>query len=85
MGPPLPILDLSKLAADCQIARQTVVCYFEVLENCLFVNRLAPFAKSARRRLVQHPRFYFFDPGDLNGLLAISTCPPTGSAISLSI
>lgn len=62
-------LDLSKLAADAQIARQTAVRYFEVLEDCLIVHRLAPFAKSARRRLVQHPRFYFFDPGVLNGLL----------------
>jgi predicted AAA+ superfamily ATPase len=62
-------LDLSKLAVDAQIARQTAVRYFEVLEDCLIVHRLAPFAKSARRRLVQHPRFYFFDPGVLNGLL----------------
>jgi len=62
-------LDLSKLAADSQIARQTAVRYFEVLEDCLIVHRLAPFAKGARRRLVQHPRFYFFDPGVLNGLL----------------
>jgi len=61
-------LDLSKLAADAQIARQTAVRYFEVLEDCLIVHRLGPFAKSARRRLVQHPRFYFFDTGVLNGL-----------------
>ena len=62
-------LDLSKLAADAQIARQTAVRYFEVLEDCLIIHRLGPFAKSARRRLVQHPRYYFFDTGVLNGLL----------------
>ena len=62
-------LDLAKLAADAQIARQSAVRYFEVLEDCLIVQRLAPFAKSARRRLVQHPRYYFFDPGVLNGFL----------------
>jgi predicted AAA+ superfamily ATPase len=62
-------LDLAKLAADAQIARQSAVRYFEVLEDCLIVHRLLPFAKSARRRLVQHPRYYFFDPGVLNGLL----------------
>jgi uncharacterized protein len=62
-------LDLAKLAADAQIARQSAVRYFEVLEDCLIVHRLPPFAKSARRRLVQHPRYYFFDPGVLNGLL----------------
>ncbi len=60
---------MSKLAADAQIARQTAVRCFEVLQDCLIVHCLAPFAKSARRRLVQHPRFYFFAPGVLNGLL----------------
>jgi predicted AAA+ superfamily ATPase len=62
-------LDLAKLAADAQIARQSAVRYFEILEDCLIVQRLSPFAKSARRRLVQHPRYYFFDAGVLNGLL----------------
>jgi predicted AAA+ superfamily ATPase len=62
-------LDVAKLAADAQIARQSAARYFEVLEDCLIVHRLSPFAKSARRRLVQHPRYYFFDPGVLNGLL----------------
>jgi predicted AAA+ superfamily ATPase len=62
-------LDLAKLAADAQLARQSAVRYFEILEDCLIVHRLPPFAKSARRRLVQHPRYYFFDAGVLNGLL----------------
>lgn len=62
-------LDLAKLAADAQVARQSAVRYFEILEDCLIVHRLPPFAKSTRRRLVQHPRYYFFDPGVLNGLL----------------
>ena len=39
-----------------------------MLEDCLIVNRLTTFAESARRSLVQHPRFYFFDNGVLNGL-----------------
>jgi predicted AAA+ superfamily ATPase len=69
-------LDLAKLATDAQVARQTAVRYFEVLEDCLIVHRLAPFAKSARRRLVQHPRYYFFDPGVLNGLLGNFTVSP---------
>lgn len=62
-------LDLSKLASAAQVARQSVVRFFDVLEDCLLVRRLEPFAKSATRRLVQHPKFYFFDVGVLNGLL----------------
>ena len=33
------------------------------------MRRTDPFGKSPSRRLVQHPRFYFFDGGVLNGLL----------------
>ena len=62
-------LDLTKLASASQVARQSVVRFFEVLEDCLLVRRLEPFGKSLTRRLIQHPRFYFFDVGVLNGLL----------------
>lgn len=62
-------LDLAKLAGAAQIPRQSAVRFFEVLEDCLLVRRADPFAASAAKRLVQHPKFYFFDGGVLNGLL----------------
>ncbi|MCX5787162.1 MAG: AAA family ATPase [Elusimicrobia bacterium] len=62
-------LDLAKLASTSQVPRQTAVRFFEVLEDCLIVRRAEPFGSSARRRLVQHPRYCFFDGGVLNGLL----------------
>lgn len=62
-------LDLSKLAAAAQVPRQTATRYFEVLEDTLIVQRAEPFASSPSRRLVQHPKFYFFDVGVRNGLL----------------
>ncbi len=62
-------LDLSKMASLSRVPRQTAVRFFEILEDCLIVFRVEPFAKSITRRLTQHPRFYFFDSGVLNGLL----------------
>jgi predicted AAA+ superfamily ATPase len=62
-------LDLSKLAAAAQVARQSAARYFEILEDTLIVRRAEPFTQSPTRRLVQHPKFYFFDVGVLNGLL----------------
>lgn len=61
-------LDLAKLASASQIARQSAVRFFEVLEDCLVVRRAEAFGKSLTRRLIQHPKFYFFDIGVLNGL-----------------
>jgi predicted AAA+ superfamily ATPase len=62
-------LDLAKVAQAAQVPRQSAGRWFEVLEDTLLVLRANSFAKSATRRLVQHPKFYFFDPGVLNGLL----------------
>jgi predicted AAA+ superfamily ATPase len=62
-------LDLAKMATTAYVARQTAVRYFEVLEDCLLIRRVDAFAKSLTRRLVQHPKFFFFDVGILNGLL----------------
>jgi predicted AAA+ superfamily ATPase len=62
-------LDLSKLSSESMITRQSAVRYFEILEDTLIVKRCESFAKSLRRRLIQHPRFFFFDIGVLNGLV----------------
>lgn len=62
-------LDLSKIAATAQVARQSVVRFFEILEDSLIVLRVPAFSKSAITRTVKHPKFYFFDVGVLNGLL----------------
>ncbi|MBI3087953.1 MAG: ATP-binding protein [Candidatus Omnitrophica bacterium] len=63
------VLDLSKLAGAAGIPRQSALRFFEILEDTLVLRRCDAFRKSARRRLVQHPRFFFFDTGVLNGLL----------------
>lgn len=62
-------LDLAKVAQAAQVPRQSAGRWFEVLEDTLLVHRAESFARSATRRLVQHPKFYFFDTGVLNGLL----------------
>ena len=51
------------------IDRTSAKRYFDVLVDTLIISPVEAFAKSARRRLVQRPRFYFFDTGVLNGLL----------------
>ncbi len=61
-------LDLSKLASEAQISRQSAIRYFEILEETLIVNRCHSFSNIERKRLVQHPKFYFFDTGVLNAL-----------------
>jgi uncharacterized protein len=62
-------LDYTKLASQAAITQKTASRFFEILEDTLIVRRLHAFSKSPQRRLIQHPKFYFFDTGVLNGLL----------------
>lgn len=62
-------IDFSKVASESQISRQSATRYFEILEDTLIIKRCPPFSKSWRKRIVQHPRFYFFDTGIFNALL----------------
>jgi len=62
-------LDLSKLASEAQIPRQSAVRYFDILEDTLIVNRCPSYSNVEKKRLVKHPKYYFFDTGVLNGLL----------------
>jgi uncharacterized protein len=62
-------LDFAKLASQAAITRASAIRFVEILEDTLLVFRVEPFAKQHIRRIVQHPRFCFFDNGVLNGLL----------------
>lgn len=62
-------LDVSKLAMSAQVPRPSAMRWVEVLEDTLLVRRVSSFAKSLTRRLVQHPKLFYFDVGVLNGLL----------------
>lgn len=63
-------LDLSKLASEAQVPRQSAVRYFEILEDTLIAHRCPSYSKVDKKRLVKHPKYYFFDNGVLNGLLS---------------
>ena len=62
-------LDMTRLATEAQIKRASAIRFFEILEDTLIAFRCDAFAKSERRRLIQHPRFFLFDNGVRNGLL----------------
>lgn len=57
------VLNISSVARDCSVERKVVENYFTILEDLLIAYRIPVFAKRAKRRLVSHPKFYFFDVG----------------------
>lgn len=57
------LLNMSEIAREVGIDRKVVAHYFDILEDLLLGYRLPAFIKRAKRRLTQHPKFYFFDVG----------------------
>jgi len=61
-------LNVSELARECETSRSTVTGYLELLEDLLLSFRLPVFTRRAKRRLVAHPRFFYFDCGVFRSL-----------------
>lgn len=57
------ILNISNVSRECAIERKVVENYISILEDILLASRLSVFTKKAKRALVSHPKFYFFDAG----------------------
>lgn len=57
------VLNSSEVAREASVERKVVENYFKILEDLLIAVRLPVFNKRAKRRLITHPKFYFFDTG----------------------
>jgi predicted AAA+ superfamily ATPase len=57
------VLNVSEVSRECAVERKVVENYFVILEDLLLATRIPIFTKRAKRRLVAHPKFYFFDVG----------------------
>ena len=63
------IVNNNNIAQDCGVRATTVSSYFDLLEDTLIGYRIPAYRKVMKRRLVQAPRFYYFDVGVANYLL----------------
>ena len=63
------IINNNNIAQECGVHATTVNSYFDILEDTLIGYRIPAYTKVMQRRLVQAPRFYYFDIGITNHLL----------------
>jgi uncharacterized protein len=61
-------LNVSAVARECHVDRKTVEDYFSILDDLLIAVRIPVFTRRAKRRIVAHPKFYFFDAGVFRAL-----------------
>lgn len=62
------VLNLAEVSRECAVQRKTAEGYLEVLEDLLLSFRVPVFTRRARRQLVAHPKFYYFDAGVFRSL-----------------
>lgn len=63
------MVNYNNVAQDCGVSAMTVKSYFEILQDSLVGYMIPAYTKVMKRRLVQTPRFYYFDVGVTNHLL----------------
>lgn len=56
-------LSISSVAWECGVKRTTVDGYVDILRDLLVADVVPVFSKRAKRELVSHGKFYFFDTG----------------------
>ncbi len=57
------IINISKVANDCQVPPSTVSEYISLLEDTLVGFMLSPWTDSRKRKAIRTAKFYFFDTG----------------------
>jgi Predicted ATPase (AAA+ superfamily) len=57
------VLSVSSIAREAGIKRSTLDAYFDILEEMMITSRLPVFTRRAKRQLIGHDKFYFFDTG----------------------
>lgn len=67
------LLNVSRLASDAGVSRESVSSWLSMLESSYIVFRLRPYHANLRKRLTKSPKLYFYDTGLLCYLLRIRT------------
>lgn len=62
------VLNISEVARESQISRKTVEGYIHILHDLLLSQEIPIFSKRAKRALIKHNKFFYFDAGVYNTL-----------------
>lgn len=60
--------NLTKLSLESGVSVPTIKEFFSILEDTLIVEKVEPYLKNARKRILASPRYYFFDLGVRNAM-----------------
>jgi predicted AAA+ superfamily ATPase len=70
------IVNYQNIASECGVSAPTVKEYFSLLEDTMLGYLIPSYNAKAKRRVIQAPKFYYFDVGVANYLLKRRHCEP---------
>ena len=63
------MINYTNIASDCGVAAKTVKAYYQILKDTLMGYEIPAYTKAVKRKVVQAPKFYYFDVGLANYLM----------------
>ncbi len=63
--------NLTKLSLESGVSVPTIKEFYNILEDTLVVEKVEPYLKNARKRILTSPRYYFFDIGVRNAMARV--------------
>ncbi len=70
------IINYNNIATECGVSAPTVKEYFSILEETLIAYIIPAYTRNVKRRVIQSPKFYYFDVGIANFLLRRTAINP---------
>lgn len=70
------IVRYNNIASECGVSAPTVKEYFSILEETLIGYMIPGFTRNIKRRVIQSPKFFYFDVGIANFLLRRTRLKP---------
>jgi len=67
--------NLFKLSNESGVSQPAIKEFYNILEDTLVVERVGPYLKNARKRILSSSRYYFFDLGVRNALARLPLSP----------
>lgn len=62
------VMNLSNISRECEVPRKTVELHLQILIDLLLGFTIQVFDRRAKRQLISHSKFYYFDPGVFRSL-----------------
>ncbi len=63
--------NLTKLSQESGVSVPTIKEFYNILEDTLVIEKVEPYLKNARKRILSSPRYYFFDLGVRNTIARV--------------